>query len=904
MAEPKIGAGIICRDSARTIVDCIESLAGAIDFLSIVDTGSKDNTVNLIRKTCRKSKIPFKLSFMNWVDNFAAARNFAFSFLPFDCDWLFWCDSDDVVWQAERMHYLCKNAPQEISSIWFPYHYAVDEYGNPFTVFIRERLLRRANQWIWRDRLHETIQPLSPAKWMPSEDVIIRHNHIQSDVRNDRNMRILQLMMKENPEDRRVWLYFGHQHFAGRNFKEAAQWYLKFGTDPKGADLERYQALCFASKCFRELNDAQAVDVGMMGIILFPQFKDAYLEVAHSYRAIGDFDKAIHWAKMSEQKEVIKEPPPLIFINPLEYGFNRHCLLAECYSRKGDYDTAMAELNEAFKIRPNDEIRGKLSELKTMATRRRLVDGVKMMTVHILETGDIERLRDVQKAVPFWFKDIDEYRELIGGTERYLANAEKVYADVVIPGENNSVLVYLETVKDPKTLLEKVDKEYKHITAICNFPSGGKQVVRVMGQTDMEELLMSSPGRHILNLQRTPDQVIGEYDFNEPKDLLVRIFCGQGLEGWNPRTIKEIGCGGSETAAAWVAKELAGMSCQPFIYAMDTQVWDGVIYREHTKFRPEIAGGHLFISSRVPEVFNQKIPALQKWLWFHDIHRWDRFTPEIASEINALVVLSKWHANFTKNTYPFLKDAEVIDFDNNPLTFEDNEAPNKWYENDKCNRLPVIAIIGDGADMERFKIISEKRIPHRFIWLSSADRGLEELLKLWPKLKERLPDAELKIFYGWEYYDNYLHIKEMREFKERILQLVKQSGIEWCGRVGQNQIALELMKADALIYPPPHQFRETYGIAFLEAQAAGCLCFYRQNGALGETIGDRGIPLALNLTEGEIVDKVVETLHNTELCNTIRVVGREYAMQRTWRRQTEKMLTLYRRLENEPHRSD
>src|SRR3990167_5188586 len=149
--------------------------------------------------------------------------------------------------------------------------------------------------------------------------------------------------------------------------------------------------------------------------------------------------------------------------------------------------------------------------------------------------------------------------------------------------------------------------------------------------------------------------------------------------------------------------------------------------------------------------------------------------------------------------------------------------------------MPKIAIIGDGLDTERYAELTEKKIPYRFIWGSSPDRGLEQVLELWPKLKKALPEATLEIFYGWEYYDHYTHIPKMREFKQKILQLVRQDGVHWRGRVGQLELAKEMMMADALLYPPPHDFRETYGMIFLEAQAAGVKCFYRQNGALGET---------------------------------------------------------------------
>ena len=39
------------------------------------------------------------------------------------------------------------------------------------------------------------------------------------------------------------------------------------------------------------------------------------------------------------------------------------------------------------------------------------------------------------------------------------------------------------------------------------------------------------------------------------------------------------------------------------------------------------------------------------------------------------------------------------------------------------------------------------------IYGSSYDRGLEHLLKLWPDVIKEVPNAQLRIFYGWILFD-------------------------------------------------------------------------------------------------------------------------------------------------------
>lgn len=884
-----VGIAIIARNAEKTIKKCIQSFANEVDQVVVVLAGqSTDKTARMAKKASPK----VELYDFEWIDDFAAARNYSFSKLH--TDWYMWVDSDDTVEGAQNLRQLIEKAPHDVGGIWFPYYYAIDEFHNVTTLYERERLLRATCGWIWNGRLHETVAPLNPCKFVRSEEVLIVHNHLAGQPRNERNFKHLQLMYNEDPENKRVWLYFGHQYFASRNWAEACKWYLKFGTDLGSAPIERFQALCYCSKAMREMSDKQAIDVALMAVELYPNYRDGYLELAQSYLRMGDLDKCIHWAMISDTKDLIQEPPHIIFINPLEYTFNRLVMLSEAHFKKYQLEKAREYMTEAYNIRPTEDIRNHLLYLRELERQQFIDQSIKALSVELIENKEFIKLRHLQDAIPYWYRDFPQYKLFESGVDKY---SEKIVDKPEIIETDNGVMVNLGTSLEPEKLLEKLEEKYERITLVSSTPIEQSNQFQTLSLHDFEKLITSKEGRHFVNLRREEGKIICEYDKNIPQNLHIRMYLGPGLEYWNPQTINELGCGGSETSAALISKELAQQGCLPIIYAMDKQIWDGVIYRHHSDFKPSSIDTHLFISSRQPHIFNDDIPAKQKWLWMHDIHCREFLTPEIASQLDCIVALSHWHAGHIKRTYPFLKDCEVIDMDKHKVTYEDLWTPNVFYPEAQASKLPKIAIIGDALDTTRFESLTEQRIPHRFIWCSSPDRGLEEVLNLWPLIKEKLPDATLKIFYGWEYFDSTLWIPQQRELKEKIRQLIQQDGIEWSGRIGQNQIALELMKSDAMLYPPPHQFRETYGIAFLEAQAAGIICFYRENGALGETISDRGIPLKMDATPQDIVDTIASTLNSPS--DIIRERARMYALQRTWAKQAGKFLTLYKMIEGE-----
>ena len=99
---PTIGVGMIVRDAEGTLNECLSSFADHVDQIVIVLAGeSKDNTIQVLQEFCDQHPGDIRVEHFDWIDDFSAARNFAFSFLT--TDWFCWFDADDVVEGAENM---------------------------------------------------------------------------------------------------------------------------------------------------------------------------------------------------------------------------------------------------------------------------------------------------------------------------------------------------------------------------------------------------------------------------------------------------------------------------------------------------------------------------------------------------------------------------------------------------------------------------------------------------------------------------------------------------------------------------------------------------------------------------------------------------------------------------------
>jgi len=428
----------------------------------------------------------------------------------------------------------------------------------------------------------------------------------------------------------------------------------------------------------------------------------------------------------------------------------------------------------------------------------------------------------------------------------------------------------LEHVPDPEKVLTEAETVGKHI--FLTTPDGASSYqffenrinpesnhsghVRAFSRGDIETMVWKRgriveshdcPGTDYILLC---EYVAGESILDRPP---VVIYCGPGLEEWSPDQIDRQGLGGSETAAVKLAEELVARGLRVMVYGPSEGIWGGVFYRHYSKYNPQNPV-FLTISWRNPSLFDLPINSKLKYLWMHDTDAQDALTEERAAKVDAVMALSNWHIDHLTQMYPFLVD--------------------------KC------FVVGNGLDASRFDG-AEVRGEHRFVYASSPDRGLEQALNYWPKIKEALPDAEFHIYYGWQ---NYERMNAPREYQRHIMELAQQPGVVWRGRMGQKALARELMQSSVLFYPGPHTFNETFCIAALEAQAAGCVPVTRDNGALPET-NSRGVLVPNDASPEEWVDAAVKA---TGTHDRRRTFLHEWAVTQSWATVADRLLAKVR----------
>lgn len=283
----------------------------------------------------------------------------------------------------------------------------------------------------------------------------------------------------------------------------------------------------------------------------------------------------------------------------------------------------------------------------------------------------------------------------------------------------------------------------------------------------------------------------------------VVIYCGQAWETWADPSVLT-GIGGSEEAVIYLSRELVklGFDVTVFNSCGDFEGdYHGVHYRNYVYFNPN--DEHNILIAWRNNIFQYGVKAKKRIVWLHDVvpNDWFRTKDEIES-VDSLVVLSEFHKSIIPETFPREK----------------------------------IYVSRNGINLADFEMNGVVRNPHRLIYTSSYDRGLVHLLDIWKDVKKEIPDAELHCFYGWETYDKMVKRGAIKDdsFKQYLLPLLAQPGINDHGRVGHKQLVKEFQKSG--IYAYPSHFAEISCISAMKAQAAGAIPVVTNYAALSETV--------------------------------------------------------------------
>jgi glycosyltransferase involved in cell wall biosynthesis len=348
----KIGWSAILRNEAAIISRCLDSVLPHIDYGFVVDTGSTDSTVAMVRAAFEKADKPLELQHAYFHD-FAQARNEALAFarasdLPWD--YLVLSDADmalvveDPDWKRQLNGGLAYDVRQVVGTL---------NYWN-------RRLLNRAATGQYECPTHEFLDVPTAG----NIDGIWFRDFADGSNRPgkfERDIKLLEEMLKTETNEgliQRAHFYLGQSYFDAKNWSKAAEHY-KMRADMGGFAEEKWNAQLHYAHCIGNLNhQADFVWEMLQAYKMRPSRAETLYDLAKYFRERGENHSSLLFSEAGMQ---IKRPDDQLFVNNFVYKSGLREEFSICaYYAGGKIRDRGAQVCNALALEGSEQARGNL----------------------------------------------------------------------------------------------------------------------------------------------------------------------------------------------------------------------------------------------------------------------------------------------------------------------------------------------------------------------------------------------------------------------------------------------------------------------------------------------------------------------------------------------------------------
>lgn len=322
-----ISVCMIVKNEEPRLRACLDSLKPIADEIIIVDTGSTDGT------KAAAAEYTDKIYDFEWIDDFSAARNFAFS--KATMDYIYTADADEVIDEKNiRLFRQVKQLlPPEVEIVQMHYLNFMEEnttYNSKRE--LRPKLFRRIRTFEWINPVHETVR-LDPVIY--NSDIEIQHlaegNHSKRDIATFR-----KAIKKGMRLDKVLHSMYAKELFiAGdtEDLMQAVPFFEQSLCDEKRSDDEHREARCVLARAYRLSGNTEGFFRLCLREALIMPCAEICSEIGHYFYDCKNYAEALDWLNdaIFETEAVIT-----IFVR----GTDNLYLLADCCEKTGDSESA------------------------------------------------------------------------------------------------------------------------------------------------------------------------------------------------------------------------------------------------------------------------------------------------------------------------------------------------------------------------------------------------------------------------------------------------------------------------------------------------------------------------------------------------------------------------------------
>lgn len=346
MSKYKIAVYAISKNEEKFASRWVNSMKEA-DNIYVLDTGSTDNTVDELKKLGVNVSIK---KIEPW--RFDVARNLSLALVPDDVDICVCTDLDEVLLPGWR---------EELEKIWdssttrlaYNYNWLLED-GVPKVNFYIEKIHSRFD-YEWSHPVHEVLKYIGNKYEVKKTTDTITLNHYP-DKSKSRNsyLPLLELSVKEDPNDDRNVHYLGREYMYYGKWNEAIDTLIKHLNLPSATWRdERCASMRFIARSYKNLNRIDEARMWLdKAIQEAPYLRDPYVE-----KALLEYDQN----NFNEVKECCLKALKITnhqktYINEtFSWDHTIYDLLSICYFYENKFDDALYYIEKAIELSPQNE---------------------------------------------------------------------------------------------------------------------------------------------------------------------------------------------------------------------------------------------------------------------------------------------------------------------------------------------------------------------------------------------------------------------------------------------------------------------------------------------------------------------------------------------------------------------
>lgn len=344
----KIATTLIVKNEEKNIAHVLESALQFSSDIYVVDTGSTDLTVDII-KSFNDDKI--HLDYFEWTYCAADARNYALSLVQ-DADYTFWCDGDEK-FEDEFIRRLVEFSKEEYSDdlpdIYNYWMRTVSVFAKSKTespLYERNGILKTNKNFKFFGVVHETISINYGITTIDSErfsGLMLTNYYDKTGIAIYRNIEAFSKLSLKEHFNCRTWFYAAKEYF-DLNMPVAAILFLNECIFYDDWTTEMIDGLIYYNIIYNEYESCRKISVGIEEVVRRGiinknvRHKGVLLIFGNTLYKFGYYELAIECLKLARETQHNNVEP---IVASASYD-EEWCLelLINCYRIIGDNENA------------------------------------------------------------------------------------------------------------------------------------------------------------------------------------------------------------------------------------------------------------------------------------------------------------------------------------------------------------------------------------------------------------------------------------------------------------------------------------------------------------------------------------------------------------------------------------